>query len=169
MQGVDWRMAGAASGVLSTNQQMGAVIGSAAVGALLQASLASNLKSEAISRASALPEQFRQQFIDGFSNAASSGLQVGAGQTGAATHLPPGMSAQVVQLLTQLSHDVFNNAFVDAMKSTLYLPIAILLVGAVATVLIHRRSAADASDPKTSQTSWEEAAESTNVSRSAKT
>jgi len=38
------QLAGAASGVLNTNQQMDAVIGSAAVGALLQASLASDLR-----------------------------------------------------------------------------------------------------------------------------
>jgi hypothetical protein len=78
------QLAGAASGVLNTNQQMGAVIGSAAVGALLQSSLASNLQTEAVNRSAALPAQFRQQFIDGFSHAASTGLQVGQGQTGAA-------------------------------------------------------------------------------------
>jgi EmrB/QacA subfamily drug resistance transporter len=138
MQGVDRQMSGAASGVLQTNQQLGAVIGSAAVGALLQSNLASALKSEAISRAAALPEQFRQQFINGFANASAKGLQIGVGQTGALTHLPPGVPAQVVQQITQISHAVFTYGFVDAMKSTLYLPIAVLLVGAVATLLIRR-------------------------------
>ena len=142
MQGVERQMSGAASGVLQTNQQLGAVIGSAAVGALLQSNLASALRSEAISRAAALPEQFRQQFINGFDNASANGLQVGAGQTGAAAHLPPGVPAQVVQQITQISHAVFNYGFVDAMKSTLYLPIGVLLVGAVATLLIQRRVAA---------------------------
>ena len=141
MQGVDRQMTGAASGVLQTNQQMGAVIGSAAVGALLQSNLASALKSEAISRAAALPEQFRQQFINGFANASANGLQIGAGQTGAVIPLPPGVPAEVVQQITQISHAVFNYAFVDAMKSTLYLPIAVVLVGAVATLLIQRRVA----------------------------
>ena len=56
MQGVDRQMSGAASGVLQTNQQMGALIGSAAMGALLQSNLALALKSEAISRVAALPE-----------------------------------------------------------------------------------------------------------------
>lgn len=132
------QLAGAASGV--TNQQMGAVIGSAAVGALLQSSLASDLKTEAVNRSAALPAQFRQQFIDGFSHAASTGLQVGQGQTGAATHLPPGVPAQVAQLLSQISHDVFVNAFLEAMKSTLYLPVAVVLLAAVVTVLLRRQA-----------------------------
>jgi len=133
------QLAGAASGVLNTNQQMGAVIGSAAVGALLQASLANDLKTEAVNRSGALPAQFRQVFIDGFSHAASTGLQVGQGQTGAATHLPPGVPAQVAQVLAQISHDVFVNAFLEAMKSTLYLPVAVVLLAAVVTVLLRRQ------------------------------
>ncbi|MGA7911832.1 MAG: DHA2 family efflux MFS transporter permease subunit [Candidatus Dormiibacterota bacterium] len=154
MQNVRPQLAGAASGMLSTSQQMGAVIGSAAVGALLQSSLASNLKTEAINRAVALPQQFRQQFINGFSNAASGGLQVGAGQTGAATHLPPGVPAQVIQLLQSISHDVFVNAFLDALKSTLYLPIGVLLVGALATLMIRRHAA-------TAAAAWGEAGATT--------
>lgn len=139
MQKVEPQMTGAASGVLQTNQQMGAVIGSAAVGALLQSNLALALRSQAISRAAALPEQFRQQFINGFANASATGLQVGPGQSGAVTHLPPGIPTQVVQQITQISHAVFTNAFVDAMKSTLYLPIAVVLLGALVTLLIQRR------------------------------
>lgn len=91
MQGVDQQMTGAASGVLQTNQQMGAVIGSAAVGAPVQSNLASALRSEAIIRASALPEQFRQQFLNGFANASASGLQ----ETGTITHVSPGVRAPV--------------------------------------------------------------------------
>jgi len=90
MQGVDQQMTGAASGVLQT-QQMGAVIGSAAVGAPVQSNLASALRSEAIIRASALPEQFRQQFLNGFANASASGLQ----ETGTITHVSPGVRAPV--------------------------------------------------------------------------
>ncbi len=49
--------------------------------------------------------------------------------------------AQVAQQISQISHAVFAYGFVDAMKATLYLPIAVLLVGAVATLLIQRRVA----------------------------
>ena len=86
-------------------------------------------------------ESLSKQFIDGFSHAASTGLQVGQGQTGAATHLPPGLPAQVAQLLLQISHDVFVNAFLGAMKSTLYLPVAVVLLAAVVTVLLRRQAA----------------------------
>ncbi len=63
------------------------------------------------------------------------------GETGAVTHVPPGVPAQVLQQISQISHTVFAYGFVDAMKATLYLPIAVLLVGAVATLLIQRRGA----------------------------
>jgi len=50
-----------------------------------------------VNRSIALPAQFRQQFIDGFSHAASTGLQVGQGQTGAATQLPPGVPSALLE------------------------------------------------------------------------
>jgi hypothetical protein len=107
---------------------------------LLQASLASDLKTEALKRSAALPAQFRQQFIDGFAHAGSTGLQVGQGQTGAATQLPPGVPAQAAQLLSHVSHDVFVNAFLEAMKSTLYLPVVVVLLAALVTVLLRRQA-----------------------------
>jgi hypothetical protein len=48
--------------------------------------------------------------------------------------------AQVAQLLTQISHDVFVNAFLEAMKSTLYLPVAVVLLAALVTVLLRRQA-----------------------------
>jgi hypothetical protein len=48
--------------------------------------------------------------------------------------------AQVAQLLSQISHDVFVNAFLEAMKSTLYLPVAVVLLAAVVTVLLRRQA-----------------------------
>ena len=47
MRDVDPRMAGAASGVLNTVRQVGSVIGTAAVGALLQNRLVASLTSQA--------------------------------------------------------------------------------------------------------------------------
>ncbi|HLQ33999.1 MAG TPA: hypothetical protein VK457_15035, partial [Chloroflexota bacterium] len=54
--------------------------------------------------------------------------------------LPPGVPAQVAQLLAQISHDVFVNAFLEAMKSTLYLPVAVVLLAALVTVLLRRQA-----------------------------
>jgi hypothetical protein len=48
--------------------------------------------------------------------------------------------AQVAQLLAQISHDVFVNAYLEAMKSTLYLPVAVVLLAAVVTVLLRRQA-----------------------------
>ena len=144
MRNIQPQVAGAASGVFNTSRQLGGAIGSASIGALLENRLSEALKSESVSHATALPAQFRHQFIDGFARAAQGGLQVGRGQSGAAAHLPAGLPPQVAQQLAQLSHDVFVTAFVEAMKATLYLPVAILVVGSLSCLLIQRRAAAEA-------------------------
>src|ERR1700761_6547937 len=74
MREVDPRMAGAASGMLNTVRQVGSVIGTAAVGALLQNRLASSLASQASIHAAALPAQYRAPFVNGFRQAAASGV-----------------------------------------------------------------------------------------------
>jgi hypothetical protein len=121
-------LAGVASGVLNTIQELGSVIASAAVGALLQNRLAAALHDQAVARSGQLPASERDPFVAGFSHAAKSGLEVGAGQTGAALQLPPA--------LQQLAHDVFTNAFVDAMRPTLILPIAIILLAAASCLAV---------------------------------
>lgn len=137
MLNVNPHLAGAASGMITTTRQLGAVIGSAAVGALLQAQLSDQLTSTATANASVLPEQFRSQFIDGFSNAAAKGLEVGAGQTGAA--LPSGLPAQVVQAITAVAQKTFHEAFTSAMRSTLVLPLIVLGIAALAVLLVRRK------------------------------
>src|SRR5580765_1369362 len=58
MRNVEPRMAGAASGVLNTTRQVGAAIGSAVVGALLQNHLATALHNEAVSQSASLPAAY---------------------------------------------------------------------------------------------------------------
>ncbi|GAA0356976.1 MFS transporter [Actinoallomurus spadix] len=147
MRGVDPRMAGAASGVNNTTRQVGSVVGSAAVGAILQNQLASNLRDEAQKRAGALPAEARGSFVQGFKDAAKGGLEVGAGQTGAAQHLPKGLPQQVVEQITRTAASVFGHGFVDAMKPTMLLPIALVFVGAASCFAVrgYRRAAADRS------------------------
>ncbi|HZM80561.1 MAG TPA: DHA2 family efflux MFS transporter permease subunit [Candidatus Limnocylindrales bacterium] len=137
MLNVNPRVAGAASGMITTTRQLGAVIGSAAVGALLQAQLSEKLTTTAAENAGALPPQFRSQFVEGFSNAASEGLQVGAGQTGAA--LPAGLPAQIVQTITAVAQKTFHEAFTAAMRSTLILPLIVLGIAAAAVLLVRRK------------------------------
>jgi EmrB/QacA subfamily drug resistance transporter len=141
MRNISPRMAGAASGVLNTTRQVGAAVGSAIVGALLQNRLAITLHDQAVSHAAALPPAYRDQFVKAFSSVAANGFQIGTGQNGA--KLPSGLPPAVQQQLTTLAHDVFVSAYIDAMKQTLVLPIAVLVLTAFTALLIQRRARAE--------------------------
>src|ERR1700730_12888420 len=137
MRNISPRMAGAASGVLNTTRQVGAAVGSAVVGALLQNRLAVTLHDQAVSHAAALPAAYRDQFIKAFSSVAANGFQIGTGQNGAA--LPSGLPPAVRQQLTTLAHDVFVSRYIDAIQHTLVVPLAVLALTAFSALLIKRR------------------------------
>jgi hypothetical protein len=122
-------------------QELGTVIGSAAIGALLQNRLATGLQDHAVGYSAQLPDPFRARFVEGFSQAASRGLEVGRGQTGSSLQLPSGIPAQIVQQLERLAHAVFTQSFVDAMRPSLALGIAIVLVAAVGVLGVRNRAA----------------------------
>ena len=147
MRNVDPRMAGAASGVLNTVRQVGTVIGTAAVGALLQNRLVASWTTEAAQRAGSLPGPVRAQFVSGFRNAAKSGLQVGAGQTGVHLRLPPGSPPGLLQRIALIGRDVFAHGFVDAMRWTMVMPVAMLLLAAAACLAIRQRARAGSQLP----------------------
>ena len=138
MRNISPQMSGAASGILNTTRQLGAAIGSAVVGALLQNQLGTTLHNQAVSHAGALPAAYRDRFIAAFSSVASNGFQIGTGQNGA--KLPSGLPPAVQQQLAALAHDVFVSAYIDAMKTTLLVPIAFLGFTALTTLLIRRRA-----------------------------
>jgi EmrB/QacA subfamily drug resistance transporter len=138
MRGVEPRMAGAAAGVNNTIRQIGSVVGSAAMGAVLQNRLAVSLQHEATVRAGQLPPQFRDQFIAGFKNAGKGGIEVGAGQSGAAQHLPPNMPKPLADQISAVAKAVFDHGYVAAMKPTVALPIAVVLLAAVACFAVKR-------------------------------
>jgi hypothetical protein len=137
-------LGGVASGVVNTIQELGGVLASAVVGAFLQNRLALSLHDRAVAAAGQLPSEYRAPFVDGFSNAAHSGFEVGAGQSGASLQLPEQVQA--------IAHYVFTHAFVDAMHPTLVLPIAVLVAAAFAaafarahkpvTIAVHEEEAA---------------------------
>jgi EmrB/QacA subfamily drug resistance transporter len=140
------QVAGAASGFINTTRQLGAVIGSAAVGALLQAQLATQLPASAKDNAAALPAQFRDQFVEGFSNAASNGLQVGAGQTG--VQLPPGIPEQAKPTILEAATKTFHEGYVTAMHYTLLLPLCVLAVAVLLVLFVRRQpGSADGAEP----------------------
>jgi MFS family permease len=147
MRNIRPQLAGAASGVLNTTRQVGGAIGSAVVGAVLQNRLAVTLHDQAVTYAAQLPpqvpQQFRQRFIDGFSSAAGGGFEVGTSSSSAAGRIP-GVPPQLAAQIAQLAHDVFAHAFIDAMRPTLLVPVAVLAVGAVSCLAIKRRQRAEA-------------------------
>ena len=128
-------LGGVASGVINTIQELGGVFASAVVGAFLQNRLALSLHDRAVEASSQLPAQYQKPFVDGFSNAAHTGFEVGAGQTGASLQLPAQVQA--------IAHWVFTHAFVDAMHPTLVLPIVVLVLAAFATVFVRAHKSAE--------------------------
>jgi EmrB/QacA subfamily drug resistance transporter len=142
MRNIQPQMAGAASGFINTTRQLGGVVGSAAVGALLQAQLVSQLTKDARENAGTLPPQYRGQFIAGFQNAAGGSLEVGAGQS--PVQLPPGLPAQAREALSRAVETTFHQGFTDAMKITLILPVAVLVTAALSCLFIRpQQGAAD--------------------------
>jgi EmrB/QacA subfamily drug resistance transporter len=127
MRGINPRMAGAASGVFNTTRQVGSVIGTAGVGALLQNRLVSTLTSQARQRSVGLPAATRDKLVSGFQAAAKSGLEEGSGHK-----------------LTGLGGQIFSHGFVEAMRPTMLVPIVILLIGAVSCLFIQRQPATPA-------------------------
>ena len=134
MRNIEPRMAGAASGVLNTTRQVGSVIGTAAVGALLQNRLVASLTSEATAKAGALPGPLRGPFVAGFRQAASSGLAGGSTTTSA----PKGTPASLVAELHRLSTEVFSVGYVHAMRWTMVMPIAVVALAALSCFGIKR-------------------------------
>jgi EmrB/QacA subfamily drug resistance transporter len=130
MHNVEPRMAGAASGFINTTRQLGGVIGSAAVGALLQAQLAVKLNAAAVADSAGLPEPQRSAFLAKFHGAATGNLDIGS--TAGGFKFPDGTPEQI----KQLARTVFGQGFAGAMRVTLWLPIAVLAVGALSVLLV---------------------------------
>jgi EmrB/QacA subfamily drug resistance transporter len=134
MRDIEPQAAGAASGLLNTNRQVGSVIGAATVGALLQNRLAVALPSQARQRSVGLPAPIRDKLVAGVTRAASSGA-VGSGQS-TSFHAQPGIPGQLASHMAQIYHASFTYGYVDAMRPTIALPIAVLGVAALSCLAI---------------------------------
>jgi EmrB/QacA subfamily drug resistance transporter len=122
-------MAGAASGVFNTTRQVGTVIGTAGVGALLQNRLVAGFASQIQQRASQLPPSVQHTILARFQASAKSGLAGGP-----------------TQHATGLETAIFTHGFVQAMRPTMLVPIVFLFAGAACCLFIQRTSRAPASD-----------------------
>jgi MFS family permease len=138
MRNIQPQMAGAASGVLNTIRQVGLVIGTAAVGALLQNRLVSEMTSQATARSAALPAEVRSRFITEIQNTAKNGIQVGAGQNGGLAK-QSGLPGSLVAEVARIGHEVFAFGYVDAMRSTMVLPVVLLTAAALSCLAIQQR------------------------------
>jgi len=136
MRNVQPQLAGAASGVLNTVRQVGLVIGTAAVGALLQNRLVSAMTTQANARTGALPPGVRGRFVTQIHNSANNGIQVGAGQNGGSTHQIPGAPPGLVAEIARIAHEIFTSAYVTAMRQTLIMPIILLAIGALSCLAL---------------------------------
>ena len=128
MRNVNPVMAGAASGVFNTTRQVGTVIGTAGVGALLQNRLVAAFTEQVNARAVHLPVAAQHKLLAGFQAGAKSGLEAGSG------HRPTGLPGEI-----------FTNGFVQGMRPTMLVPIAFLLAGAAACLFITRQPGRSAS------------------------
>jgi EmrB/QacA subfamily drug resistance transporter len=136
MRNVRPPMAGAAAGLMNTSRQLGAVFGSAATGALLQAQLASRLLPAAQIDVQALPQSFQQPLLDGFAKAAhaTQGLEVGTHETGA--HLPADLPSTVRPAIEQVALKTFQDAYIPTMRITLLLPVVVLVLALIGAALV---------------------------------
>lgn len=149
MHNVAPQVASAAAGLMNTARQLGALLGSAVTGALLQAQLAGRLGPSARENVQALPLSFRPWVLDGFEKAASTakGLEVGAGQRGA--HLPADLPASVRPAIEQVAMKTFHDAYIPAMRTTLIVPIVVLALAVVGALFV--RQTAQQPEPNPSQ------------------
>lgn len=132
------RLAGVASGVMSTIQELGGVLASAVIGALLQNRLALALHMRAVEAAGHLPAGVRKPFVESFSRAARHGFEVGRGETGGQLHLPAGTPHGIVPQIVEAARWVFTHAFVDAMHPSMALPIAVVSLAALTALAVRQ-------------------------------
>lgn len=130
---------GVLAGVLNTARQLGSSVGSAVVGGVLAAILAGGMRTRAITAASRVPAPDRRQFLGGFSGLSQTGLAVGRGESGGAT-VPASIPEPLRAHLGELVHAIFTSSYIDAMRTALAIPAVLLLLCAVGTALLIKRS-----------------------------
>ena len=140
MAGIGRDITGAASGFVTANRQLGAVLGTALVGGVLQSQLSAALHERALELAPRLPQPLQAGFVQALSAAVKSGArQLGRGSAGGdpSSGLPPQLAAR----LHELAHQAFTAAYVDAMRPTIGIAMGALLLAGLVTLLATGRTA----------------------------
>jgi EmrB/QacA subfamily drug resistance transporter len=134
MRSVQPQLAGAASGLINTTRQVGSVIGTAAVGALLENRLTVTLPTAVKAHDAVLPPPVRDHLVSGFTKAAETGAIVGTGNS--SIKVPAGTPPSVIAEIGRVAREAFSYGYVAAMHQTLIMPIAILVVTALSCLAI---------------------------------
>ena len=140
--GLDGRTAGAGAGAFNTTRQVGGVIGSAAIVAILTSRLSIALPAAASDAATHLPEGVRDQFIKGFGSADLSSGALSGDAT--AFPLPPGTPADVAAQLRDAATTAFHSGFSTAVGQTLIAAVAVVVIGLVAALFMRPTAPAGA-------------------------
>ena len=131
--GLDQRTAGAGAGAFNTTRQIGGVVGSAAVVAMLTSRLASTVPAAAADAAQGLPEPARAPFVEGFAHLDSSSLSGGAGDFAP----PAGIPAELLDQVRAAAAATVRTGFASATAQTLLLTAGVLVLGLVAALAMH--------------------------------
>ncbi|MEU5540301.1 DHA2 family efflux MFS transporter permease subunit [Streptomyces sp. NPDC020362] len=144
MHGVPPELNSAASGVFNSNRQFGSVLGTAAVGALLQSRLAAAVGERATERARSLPAGYRAPFTAALRRAADSAIE--AGGDGSSLAAPPGVPRAAVSQLREAGKYAMAHGLLDAVQQTVVLPVAMTALAAVCCLAV-RPAARRVKDP----------------------
>jgi EmrB/QacA subfamily drug resistance transporter len=145
MRRVPEHAAGAGSAVFNTMRQLGAAIGIAASGALLQNRLVAAMTENAREQAGALPPLAREPFVSDIADLATDGL---AGEAHTGHRAIPGVPDQDY---ARLVDTVVPAGFVEAFGFTLLLPGALLLLAAFAVLAARRHPDRTEQEPATTR------------------
>jgi hypothetical protein len=152
MRDVPPALAGAASGFLNTNRQIGQALGMAVIGSILANRVASELPQQAARVASQVPASFRGRFVAAFQKTSQGAQDFGAGQShGAAS--PSAPPHALVQHVAALSHEVYGQAFLGAARPSLAICAGVVILAAIFAVWFRggRSAAAARREPEVAE------------------
>jgi len=147
---LDHRTAGAGAGVFNTNRQVGSVIGSAAMVALLTSRLSHTIMDSAVTASQQLPEQFRAQFVGAFSHLSATDFSGAGANNPNDFPLPPGIPANVATQVRELALGAVHDGFATAVSQSVMLAAIVFFLGLLACLAMksqrihHEAPAADA-------------------------